>query len=168
MSKSPDPNLSTDGADDAQRTAPPQSKLFFVTFPNEADVDQAVGAIVTKLTSAEPPRVYRLALVARGDDGKLSVRDITEESHGTIGAGALIGGLAGLSAGPLGAAIGAGAGALLGWSAEMVNEEAVDEFANRDWSELAPGDRAIVAEVSEETAHVFEALMAANGGKASR
>ena len=55
-----------------------------------------------------------MAVVARDLDGKISVKDITEEGHGTIGAGALIGGLAGLAAGPLGAAIGAGAGALLG------------------------------------------------------
>ena len=110
--------------------------------------------------------MYRFAVVARGSDRKISLQDITEESHGTIGARALIGGLTDLTAGPLGVAIGAGAGALLGWSAEMMNEGAVEEFANRDWQELAPGRRAIVAEASEETAPAFEALMAASGGRA--
>ncbi len=160
-----DANQPTAGVDDAQMAAPPQSTLFLVTFPDEANVDQAIGAIVTRL-AAEHLRVYRLAVVARDPDGKVSLRDITEESHGTVGAGALIGGLTGLAAGPLGAALGAGAGALIGWSAEMVNEEAVNDFANRDWSELAPGRRAIVAEVSQETAPAFEALMLANGGRA--
>ncbi len=108
-----------------------------------------------------------MAVVARDLDGKISVKDITEEGHGTIGAGALIGGLAGLAAGPLGAAIGAGAGALFGWSAELVNEEAVTEFADKHLGGLAPGRRAIIAEVAKDLASTFENLMAANAGTAS-
>jgi outer membrane lipoprotein SlyB len=159
------PNSPTAGADDAQSAAPPQSKLVVVTFPDEAKLDQAIGAILTALTERRDITVYRLATVTRGLDGKISVQDLSEESHGTVGAGALIGGLSGLvAAGPLAAAVGAAAGAILGWSAELVSEEAVTEFSAKDGGELPLGRRAIVAEVANEATPPFDALMAANGG----
>jgi uncharacterized membrane protein len=153
----------TEGSDE-QRAAPPGSKLVVVMFPNKAKVDRAIGAILTKLAAGDDVKVNRLAVVEKRPDGKISLRDISEDGHGTVGAGALIGGLSGLAGGPLGAAIGASAGALFGWSAELVNEQAVDEFANKEASELEPGRRAIVAEVAEEAAPAFDALMEANGG----
>jgi uncharacterized membrane protein len=153
--------------DDTISAAPPQAKLMVFVFPEDAKVDQAIGAIINRLTAKESMNVYRLAVVARDLDGKISVKDITEEGHGTIGAGALMGGLAGLAAGPLGVAIGAGAGALFGWSAELVNEEAVTEFANKHLSGLAPGRRVIIVEVAKDQASTFEDLMVANAGTAS-
>jgi uncharacterized membrane protein len=146
-----------------QQAAPPQSKLVLVTFPDQGKVDQPIGAILTKLISDGRTKVYRLAVVTRGPEGKISVKDVTKESHGTVLAGALIGGVSGLAAGPLGAAIAAGAGALLGWSAELINEGAVTEFAEH-WSKLPLGCRGILAEVSEEAATEFEDLMVINGG----
>jgi len=157
----PDPAAETG---DAQRAAPPGSKLVVVTFPDEAKMDQAIGALFTQLTAGERVKVYHLAVVAKGLDGKISLRDISDDRLGTVGAGALIGGLSGLAGGPLGAAIGAGAGALLGWSAELVNEQADADFANKEWNETAFGRRTIVAEVAEEAAPAFNALMEANGG----
>ena len=157
-------NQPIEEAGDAQSAAPPGSELVVVIFPDEAKVDQAIGAIVTKLTAEGDATVRRLAVIARGADGKLSVKDLSEQEHGTIGAGALLGGLTGLAGGPIGAMIGASAGALIGWSAELVSEQAVDDFANKNWSDLAPGRRALVAEVTEEAAPAFAALMAANGG----
>jgi uncharacterized membrane protein len=107
-------------------------------FPDEAKVDQAIGAIITRLTAGEDIRVYGLAVVARGLHDKIAVQDITAERHGTVGAGAFLGGLTGLAGGPLGTAIGIAAGALLGWSAALVNEQAFTEFANRNLCEMAP------------------------------
>jgi uncharacterized membrane protein len=162
MSNKANPQVARSG--DTDSAAPPQSKLLVFVFPDDAKIDQAIGAVITKLTAKEYLSVYRLAVVSRDLDGKISVKDITEKDFGTIGVGAFIGGLAGLAAGPLGAAIGAGAGALFGWSAELVNEEAVSEFANKCLSGLAAGGRAIVAEVAEEAAPSFESLMQENGG----
>jgi uncharacterized membrane protein len=144
--------------------SPPHARVLIVTFPDEAKIEQAIGALITAMREKQDIKIYRLATFARGLDGEISVQDVTEESHGTVGAGALIGGLTGLAAGPIGAAIGAGAGALIGWSAELANEEAVTEFASKNWSELAPGRRAIVAEVSDETIPRFRNLMASSGG----
>ena len=147
--------------DDAEQlAAPPQSRLVFVVFPNETNLNQAITVIATKFIDA----VYRSAVVSKGVDGRISVRDLTEEADGTVVAAALLGGVSGLAGGPLGATLGAAAGALVGWSAELVNEGAVTEFAKKKWSELAPGRRAVLAEVSADAVSSFETLMAANGG----
>ena len=107
-------------------------------------------------------RVYRLATITRGSDGTISVQNV-QESHGTVLAGALLGGVSGLAGGPLGVALGAGAGALLGWTAEQINEEGVTDLA-KHMSKLPFGKRAILAEVSEEALSSVEALVTANGG----
>lgn len=65
------------GTGDAQVLAPPGSKLVVVMFPDEAKVDQAIDAIITRLTAGEDIRVYGLAVVARGLDDKIAVQDIT-------------------------------------------------------------------------------------------
>jgi uncharacterized membrane protein len=158
------PNSSAVDGDEAQRAAPPQSRLVLVTFADEAKVDRAIGAVLTELGPGAKETLYRLAVVTRGADGKVSVRDVTDEERGTVVVGALLGGVGGLAGGPLGVALGAAAGALVGWSAELANEEGVTEFAKEDGSELAPGRRAVLAEVSEEAMLAFEALMVANGG----
>ena len=86
-----------------QSAPPPQSKLMLVTFSDQTNIDEAVDAIVTNLSSGNQSGVYRLAVLAKATDGQISVRDITEESHGTVGAGALIGALTGCGV-PAGAA----------------------------------------------------------------
>ena len=76
----------------------------------------------------------------------------------------MIGGLAGLPAGPLGAAIGAAGGAIIGNSADLISQRAEEEYADKISRELAPGKAAIVAEVDEDGVAAVEALMQANGG----
>ena len=152
----------------AEAAAPPQSQLLLVAFPDEAKLDQAIGAIAIRQPPVGQVTVYRLAVLAKGADGRITVQDVAEEGHGTVGAGALLGGLTGLAGGPLGVAIGVGAGALLGWSAEIVNEDAVIKFADEQLSALPFGRRTLLAEVAADAVPAFRALMAANGGEARR
>lgn len=69
-----------------------------------------------------------------------------------------------MPAGPLGAAFGAAGGALIGNSADLINQSAEEEFADKISRELAPGKAAIVAEVDDDGVAPVEALMEANGG----
>jgi len=80
----------------------------------------------------------------------------------------LIGGLAGLPAGPLAAAIGAAGGAIIGGSADLINQRADTEFIDRISRELAVGKTAVVAEVGEDGVIPFEALMTEIGGTVVR
>ena len=82
--------------------------------------------------------------------GKLSVQEVTKEGLGGTAVGALIGALAGLPLGPLAVTIGAAGGALIGGSADLTNEGADTEFAEKISRELAPGKAAVVAEVDDD------------------
>ena len=103
-------------------------------------------------------------VVVKSADGTISVLDRSRgDSHATAIA-AMIGGLAGLPAGPLTAAIGAVGGALIGFSAEMAVCEADARFLNQISHELAPGKAAIFADLEDHNFPLFDATMKEFGG----
>ena len=149
---------------DPLHLAPPGSALVVATFADDSKIKELIEVANTWPPGKADIKIFRLAVLAMDGNRPVVVRDIRRAEAESIGIGALIGGLAGLTAGPLGGAIGAGAGAVLGWSAERVNEDAVSRFLNdRDWHELDSDQLALVAEVAEDDASAFVALMQASG-----
>ncbi len=143
------------------------SKLVVVMFPDAAMIQEAIDAL-KKLRAERSIRLYASTVVARDASGKLSVKEVTKEGLGGTAVGALIGGLAGLPLGPLAVTIGAAGGALIGGSADLTNEGADTEFAEKISREWAPGKAAVVAEVHNDGVVAFEALMKSIGGTAVR
>jgi len=139
------------------------SKFVVVIFPDETKISQGTRTL-KDLRAKGSIKLYASNVVVRDSSGKPSVREITDEGLGGTAVGALIGGLAGLPAGPLGAAIGAAGGALIGNSADLINQRVEDEFADKISRELVPGKATIVAEVDEDTVISLKALMEAIGG----
>ena len=139
------------------------SKFVVVIFPDETKINQGTRTL-KDLHAKGSIKLYASAVVARDLGGKLKVHDITSEGLGGTAVGALIGGLAGLSAGPLGATVGAAGGAIIGIAADRINQRTEAEFADKISRELAPGKAAIVAEVDEDRVISFEALMKSIGG----
>jgi len=142
-------------------------EFVVVTFDDSAMLHQATEAL-KKLHSEGSNKGYASAVVAKDPSGELSVGHVTKEGHGGTAVGALIGGLAGLPAGPLAVTIGAAGGALIGNSADLINQRAEGEIADKISRELAPGKAAIVAEIDEDGLISFEALMEAIGGTVVR
>ena len=142
-------------------------EFVVVTFDDSAMLHQATEAL-KKLQSEGSNKGYASAVVAKDPSGELSVGHVTKEGHGGTAVGALIGGLAGLPAGPLAVTIGAAGGALIGNSADLINQRAEGEIADKISRELAPGKAAIVAEIDEDGLISFEALMEAIGGTVVR
>jgi uncharacterized membrane protein len=103
--------------------------------------------------------------VVRDSQGKLSVQEITKEGGGGTAAGAFIGALAGLPAGPLAVAIMAAAGALIGNAADLSVESDFAEFANNIAGKIDPDTAVIVAEVDKDSVSTFEGLMRGIGGE---
>jgi uncharacterized membrane protein len=98
-------------------------------------------------------------VVVKSAVGKMSVLDRSGgESHATAIA-AMIGGLAGLPAGPLAAAMGA---------TEMTDRGVGARFLNKISHELAPGKAAIVADVEDHNFPLFGATMKEFGGTVIR
>ena len=139
------------------------SKLVAVVFPSDEKVAEATR-IVRDMPAEGGVKLYASAVVARDQDGKLSVRVIKKEGHEGAAVGALIGALAGLAAGPLAGTIGATGGAILGQSADLINQSADAAFVKRFSAQLAPGEAAVVAEVAEDGVTSYEALMELVGG----
>ncbi|MFY9893265.1 MAG: DUF1269 domain-containing protein [Xanthobacteraceae bacterium] len=139
------------------------SKLVVVMFPDAATLQRATGAL-KKVRAEGSIKLYASTVIARDTSGTLSVQEVTKEGLGGAAVGALIGGLAGLPLGPLAVTIGAAGGALIGGSADLTNEGADTEFAEKISRELAPGKEAVVAEVDDDGAIAFKALMKSIGG----
>jgi uncharacterized membrane protein len=77
---------------------------------------------------------------------------------------ALIGGFAGAVGGPVGAAIRAAGGALVGHGANLIHSEAATAFVDRVARQLAPGQAALVTEITEDGTPAFTKRMQAMGG----
>ena len=103
-------------------------------------------------------------VVVKHANGNISVLDRSgKESHATAIA-AMIGGLAGLPAGPLAVAMGAAGGALIGVSAELTDRGVDARFLTKISHELAPGKAAIVADLEDDSWPLFDARMKDLGG----
>ena len=140
------------------------NRLVVLRFSNEAKTDEAIRAL-RKLHSERSVKLGASTAVARDSQGKLSVQEITKEGHGGTAAGALIGALAGLPAGPLAVAIMAAGGALIGDAADLSVQSDFAEFASNVAGKIGPGSAVIVAEVDEDGVRTFEGIMKALGGE---
>jgi uncharacterized membrane protein len=106
-----------------------------------------------------------MAVVVKDATGTLSVKKSVDERPLGMSAGALIGGLAGLPGGPIGVAIGATGGALVGSAADLFNLEDLTKFFDKVSRELPPGNTAVVAEVTERSGtSLYDTRMQAIGG----
>jgi uncharacterized membrane protein len=140
------------------------NRLVVLKFSDQARTDEAIRAL-TKMHSERKVKFYASTAVARDSQGKLSVQEITKEGHGGTAAGAFIGALAGLPAGPLAAAIMATGGAVIGNAADLSVQSDFAEFANNVAGKIDPGTAVIVAEVDEDSLSGFEGLMRNLGGE---
>jgi uncharacterized membrane protein len=142
------------------------SEFVVVIFPDDTKTHQVTVAL-DKLQAEGGVALYASAVVARDSDGKVSVRKIADEGLGATTIGALIGGLAGLPVAPLAVTIGAIGGAIIGLSADPIHQRDDIEFADKISGELARKKTAIVAEVADDGASPFQALMTEFGGAVS-
>jgi uncharacterized membrane protein len=95
--------------------------------------------------------VHTVRLFTRERDGSITSDDVTDSlPEGTMGATA-VGSLLGLLGGPVGLAIGAAGGMLIGATADYAKTRVTADFAQHVADELIPGRTAIVAEVDEES-----------------
>ena len=140
------------------------NRLVVLRFSDQVKTDEAIHAL-RKLHSERSVKLYASTAVARDSQGKLSVQEITKEGHGGTAAGALIGALAGLPAGPVAAAIMATGGAMIGNAADLSVQSDFAEFAGNVAGKIGPGSAVVVAEVDEDSVSAFEGLMKGLGGE---
>lgn len=139
------------------------NKFVVITFTDAAKIHYGTSAL-KKMHTEGGVKLYASAVVAKDLSGGLSVQEVTKERLGGTAVGALLGGLAGLPLGPLAMTIGAAGGALIGNSADLLNQGDEAEFAERISRELAPGKAVIVADVDEDGLISLATVMQAIGG----
>ncbi len=143
------------------------SKFVVIVFPGEERIPETIRAL-RNMHGSGGFKLYASTVVTRDPGGKLSVQEITKEGHSGAAVGALIGALAGVLGGPLAATIAAAGGAVLGQSADLISKEVDAGFVEKVSAELTPGKAAVVADVAEDGAPSFEALMESIGGAVVR
>ena len=143
------------------------SKFILVTFPDETKAYEGTRCL-EELHAEGSLTLYGLAVVARGSDGKLSVKKESEFGPLGLAVGSIAGGMIGLLGGPIGAVIGLSGGALLGLLSDMSNLGVSGEFLDKVAHDLTPGRVAVVAEVAEDWVTPLNTRMAALGGVVHR
>lgn len=139
------------------------SKFVIVTFPDEAKAYEGTRALQS-LHEQGSLSLYEMAVVARGADGRLLVKQAPQEGAMGITVGSVVGGLVGLMGGPLGGLIGLSGGALLGSVSDLYSLGLSQDFLETISEHLQPGKVALVAEVGEDWVTPLNSAMAPLGG----
>jgi len=137
-------------------------KFGVAVFPDERTASN--GSRALKELSDHGTTVDALVVVVKHPNGNISVLDRSGGASHATAIAAMIGGLAGLPAGPLGVAMGAAGGALIGFSAELTARGVDARFLTNISHELAPGKAAIIADLEDSNLPLFDARMKESGG----
>lgn len=137
--------------------------FIIVIFPDEASARQGMQ-VLTDFASDRRVVLRGAGIVTKDDKGRLSMQVLSDEGLRLVAAGALLGGLAGLSVGLLAAAIMATGGAVSGLGAALTHRGAGERMMEDVARQLQPGSAALVGDVETDDVAALESRMEAVGG----
>jgi uncharacterized membrane protein len=142
-------------------------RMLVVVFDNENKAYDGKKALL-ELDDEGSISVYGYSVLAKGADGKATIKQ--GDDVGPLGTlfGTSLGSLVGLLGGPAGLAAGAAAGALGGATADLDNSRIGSDFIDDVNKTLTPNHVALVAEIEEEWTTPVDTRMEAIGGKVYR
>lgn len=139
------------------------SKFVVIIFPNETKAYE--GTVALKELHGEGSIVlYSTAVLSKNDEGTISVREAATGGPLGTAVGALVGGLVGLLGGPVGVAVGLTGGALVGAAGDLFNTGISTAFVKTISDELSPGKTAVIAEIQEDWVTPLNTRMEEIGG----
>ena len=138
-------------------------KILVVVFDNEKKAYEGSLAL-QELQNEGSINLYAKAVIAKGADGKVTVKQ--EGDMGPVGTavGLLTGSLIGVFGGPVGLAVGAGVGTYGGMLYDLLNLGVSDDYLAEVGKSLLPGKAAVIAEVWEDWMLPVDTRMEALGG----
>jgi uncharacterized membrane protein len=145
----------------------PMSKFVVVVLPDEVKAYEGSRAFAA-LHSEGNLTVYSVAVVTKDKDNQILVKDAAESGPLGIAVGAIVGGLVGVFGGPAGLLAGVAGGAVIGSLRDLFNLGLSAKFIEKISTELAPGKTAVIAEVDEGWETPLDSRMAAIGGTVLR
>jgi uncharacterized membrane protein len=142
--------------------------VISVAFEDDANAYTALTTL-KQLDTQGQVKVQAAAVVARGDDGKLIVKDQVGDVDyvGTVSGGTL-GLLIGILGGPLGVLVGGTYGLMVGSLFDLGDAEETESVLSQIAISVRPGRSALLAQVTEQSAEVVETAMAGLGGTVLR
>ena len=143
------------------------NKYIVAVFPDEKGAYQGTRAL-HELHDAGSITLWDSAVVQRLSNGTLEIEQHDDRGPLGVGVGALLGGLIGLFGGPAGALAGFAAGTIAGGSVDLLNLHLSNDFVDSVKLELAPGNYAVVGEISEEWIAPLDTRMDQLGTKVLR
>ena len=138
--------------------------VISVSFDPDSNAYAALTAL-KELESQDQLGVEAAAVVARGDDGAIVVKDrVDSPEFAGAASGGILGLLIGILGGPLGVLIGGTYGLLLGSLVDLDEVEETDSVLSQISASVRPGQTALLAQVTEQSPEVVDAAMAGLGG----
>ena len=136
-----------------------------------SDDSTAFEALTTlkELDSQGQLRLVEGAVVTRGDDGSVDVKDqVGDETLIGTASGGLIGLIIGILGGPLGVLLGGATGLLIGSLFDMDDADETDSVLSEVSRSVKVGHNTLLAQVVEQSPEVMDAAMARLSGTVVR
>jgi uncharacterized membrane protein len=139
------------------------NRMLVVVFDNETTAEAGTRAL-KNLDAEGGITLYASGVIAKAPDGKVSVKQATDQVGVGTGIGLAVGSLIGLLGGPVGLAVGAVAGTLAGAVRDYWVAGVGLDFVEEAETFLKPGKVALVAEIEEDWVIPVDSAMEASGG----
>ena len=136
-----------------------------------AQDDKAYDALTTlkQLDAQGQIDVKEVAVVVRGDDGHIEIKDqVGDEALVGTASGGLVGLLVGILGGPLGVLLGGATGLLAGSLYDLADADDTDEVLSELSKTVQVGHTAVLAQVMEQSPEVVDTAMARLSGTVVR
>jgi uncharacterized membrane protein len=142
--------------------------VISVSFDPDSNAYAALTAL-KELDSQDRLNVEAAAVVVRGDDGQIEVKDrVGSDDFAGTASGGLLGLLIGILGGPLGVLIGGTYGLMVGSLVDLDEAEETDSVLSQISASVRPGHTALLAQVTEQSPEVVDTAMAGLGGSVVR
>jgi uncharacterized membrane protein len=145
-----------------------QENVIAVSFPEEANAYEALARL-KELAAKNSVGVHGAAVVTRGEDGRITIKDqFGDESWQDTAGGGLLGLLVGVLGGPLGVLIGGVSGVVVGSLFDQDTDDHTRSVLGEISSSIRVGPPGLLADVAEQGHEAIDAVMAHLGGTVVR
>jgi uncharacterized membrane protein len=134
--------------------------VVVVTFRDDGKAYEALSTL-KQLDSQGRAKLMGAAVVTRGDDGRVVVKDqFSGEEYGGTAGGGLVGLLVGILGGPLGVLVGGATGVLLGSLWDLADVDETESALSQVSKTVQVGRTTLLAHMIEEHPEIVDADMA--------
>jgi uncharacterized membrane protein len=142
--------------------------VVVVTFRDDGKAYEALSTL-KQLDSQGRAKLMGAAVVTRGDDGRVVVKDqFSGEEYGGTAGGGLVGLLVGILGGPLGVLVGGATGVLLGSLWDLADVDETESALSQVSKTVQVGRTTLLAHMIEEHPEIVDADMASLTGTVVR